>query len=85
MNLPVKISFANGQSIRYKYEAAGVKLQKTVNFGTYTVVTDYMGGYQYETKPANRGGRGYAELLFFPMYVEIQKISYTLIREINQI
>ena len=41
----------------------GTKLQKTVDYGNYQVVTDYLAGYQYETKPVNRGGRGYAQLL----------------------
>ncbi len=44
----------------------GTKLQKTVDYNTYQVITDYRDGYQYETKPVAQGGRGYAELLFFP-------------------
>ncbi len=43
----------------------GTKLQKTVNYQGYKVITDYRDGYQYETKPVAQGGRGYAELLFF--------------------
>ena len=43
----------------------GTKLQKTVDYNTYQVITDYRDGYQYETKPQAYGGRGYAELLFF--------------------
>jgi len=56
MNLPTHIQFANNRSIAYKYDAAGVKLQKTVDYGNQQVVTDYMSGFQYE---ANK-------LLFFP-------------------
>ncbi len=44
----------------------GTKLQKTVDYGSYQVMTDYRDGYQYETMPQTNGGRGYAELLFFP-------------------
>ena len=55
-----------GGEISYLYTAMGTKLQKTVDYGSYQVKTDYLAGYQYETKPANHGGRGYAELLFYP-------------------
>ncbi len=66
MNLPVEIDFANNRKITYLYTAMGIKLQKTINYGSYQVTTDYRNGYQYETKPVAQGGRGYAELLFFP-------------------
>jgi len=36
------------------------KLQKTADYGSYQVVTDYLGGYQYETKPVAQGGGGFA-------------------------
>jgi len=44
----------------------GTKLQKTVDNGSYQVVTDYLAGYQYETKPVAQGGLGFAKLLFYP-------------------
>ena len=66
MNLPVEIDFANNRKITYLYTAMGTKLQKTVDYNTYQVITDYRDGYQYETKPVTQGGRGYAGLLFFP-------------------
>ncbi len=50
----------------YLYTAMGTKLQKTVDYGSYQVTTDYRDGYQYETKPPEYGGREYAQLLFFP-------------------
>jgi len=56
MNLPTHIQFAGGQNITYRYDAAGIKLQKTVDDGTRQVTTDYMSGYQYED----------GKLLFFP-------------------
>jgi len=34
--------------INYLYNAAGVKLKKTVTSGTPTVTTEYLGGYQYK-------------------------------------
>ncbi|WP_291285702.1 DUF6443 domain-containing protein [Flavobacterium sp.] len=49
LNLPTQISFATTGNIVYIYNAAGQKLQKIVNrTGTTAVVTDYLGGYQYE-------------------------------------
>ncbi len=65
MNLPVEIDFVNNRKISYLYTAMGTKLQKTVDYNTYQVITDYRDGYQYETKPQTNSGRGYAELLFF--------------------
>ena len=56
MNLPTHIQFAGGQNITYRYDAAGIKLQKTVDDGNRQVTTDYMSGYQYED----------GKLLFFP-------------------
>jgi len=50
LNLPAKITFATTGNIVYIYNAAGQKLQKIVNrTGTTAVVTDYLGGYQYES------------------------------------
>jgi len=54
MNLPVSIRIDNGTDvdiISYLYNAAGVKLKKTVAITSpspSTTVTDYLGGYQYK-------------------------------------
>jgi len=66
LNLPTEIKFTNDRKISYTYDATGVKLKKEVNNSIYTVTTDYLNGYQYETKDVVYGGRGYAQLLFFP-------------------
>jgi len=66
LNLPTEIQFTNNRKIVYTYDAIGVKLKKEVNNSVYTVTTDYLNGYQYETKDVVYGGRGYAQLLFFP-------------------
>ena len=49
MNLPitVTVSGTTGGTISYLYNAAGVKLKKTVTTGGVSTVTDYLGGYQY--------------------------------------
>jgi len=49
LNLPVEIVFNNSTStkINYIYNAAGVKISKTVTNGT-PVVTDYLSGFQYK-------------------------------------
>ncbi|MXN91128.1 type IV secretion protein Rhs [Flavobacterium sp. Sd200] len=48
LNLPVVISFGGGNSITYLYNAAGVKLKKTVVENSNTVVIDYLSGFQYK-------------------------------------
>jgi len=50
LNLPVKIAFASAGNIAYIYNAAGLKVQKTVTRAgvPQPVITDYLGGYQYE-------------------------------------
>ena len=48
LNLPKKITFGTTGSIEYFYNASGQKLKKAVTEGTVTVVTDYLGGYQYK-------------------------------------
>jgi RHS repeat-associated protein len=57
LNLPVEIVFNNNTStkINYIYNAAGVKISKTITNGT-AVVTDYLSGFQYKN----------AVLEFFP-------------------
>ncbi len=60
LNLPTQIDFSNSSSIYYLYNADGVKLRKTVQYGAQPeaeiVVTDYIDGFQYENRV----------LLFFP-------------------
>ncbi|MCL9768863.1 RHS repeat-associated core domain-containing protein [Flavobacterium sp. HXWNR69] len=46
LNLPHKITFANGTSIEYIYNAVGQKVRKIVRQLDVTN-TDYMGGFQY--------------------------------------
>lgn len=68
LNLPTSIRFVNGE-IRYLYNAAGVKVGKTVIQGSEDpVVTDYLGGFQYVKN----------ELQFFPHpegYVSVVKFG----------
>jgi len=49
LNLPVQITFANGNYIKYFYNAVGQKIKKHIyNPSTMPVITDYMnGGFQY--------------------------------------
>ncbi len=49
LNLPVKITFGGTgvKTIEYLYDAAGVKLSKTVTVGSNAHTTDYLGGFQY--------------------------------------
>lgn len=59
LNLPEKISFDNNTSVSYLYNAAGVKLRKTVNsiaLDNKIKIVEYLDGFQYT------GG----QLNFFP-------------------
>ena len=47
LNLPTKISFGSAARIEYLYNAAGVKLQKTVVQDTLVATTLYFDGFQY--------------------------------------
>jgi len=48
-NLPYKVTFANGGSISYTYDASGTRLSKKVQpSGGTAVTTDYTNGFQYE-------------------------------------
>jgi RHS repeat-associated protein len=73
LNLPTRITFGTTGNIAYLYNASGQKVQKTVNrTGQPATVTDYLGGYQYES----------ATLKFFPTaegYVEPAGSSYKYI------
>jgi RHS repeat-associated protein len=79
LNLPTKITFATGTTtgnIVYLYNAAGQKVQKTVNQLTPTAsstITDYLGGFQYS------GTGSFRLLKFFPTaegYAEPNGSSY---------
>ena len=48
LNLPLKISFANGGTITYFYNAIGQKIKKVVLENSITNTTDYLNGYQYK-------------------------------------
>jgi RHS repeat-associated protein len=57
LNLPTKILFTGNREITFLYDAAGVKLRKTVKEPNASEqVTDYLGGFVYENE----------ELAFFP-------------------
>src|SRR5690554_4771650 len=57
LNLPKQIVFENSNSIEYSYNAAGVKLKKTVIEGTATpevrIEVDYLDGFQYAGEVLN--------------------------------
>ncbi|MEN2401766.1 DUF6443 domain-containing protein [Flavobacterium sp. MC2016-06] len=73
LNLPTKITFGTNGNIIYLYNAAGQKVEKTVNkTGVLSVTTDYLGGFQYSDNI----------LKFFPTaegYVEPSGSSYRYI------
>ncbi len=48
LNLPLMITFTNGNNITFMYDAAGNKLRKTVT-GSVNYVQDYVGGIEYRT------------------------------------
>src|SRR5690554_7705992 len=49
LNLPYKVTFANGGNISFVYDAAGTRLSKKVQpTGGALVTTDYINGFQYE-------------------------------------
>ncbi|OJJ23398.1 hypothetical protein BKI52_03290 [marine bacterium AO1-C] len=48
LNLPTEIVFNNNRSIRYVYDAAGIKLQKIINDAGTLTTTDYLGNFIYE-------------------------------------
>lgn len=47
LRLPVKITFAGGNTIEYLYNATGQKLQKKVTEGAVISTTDYIDGFVY--------------------------------------
>ncbi|MEO4004940.1 DUF6443 domain-containing protein [Flavobacterium sp. CAU 1735] len=69
LNLPTEILFSDGNKIAYIYNAAGVKVQKSVLDGGSTSRVDYQQGFQYENQ----------ELSFFPHtegYVKVTEGNY---------
>lgn len=48
LNLPQTITFSGNRSITYTYDAAGIKLSKTVNNNGAISTTDYVSGFIYE-------------------------------------
>jgi len=69
LNLPTEILFADSNKINYIYNAAGVKVQKSVLDGGNTSRVDYLQGFQYENQ----------ELSFFPHaegYVKVTEGNY---------
>ncbi|MEO1652183.1 MAG: RHS repeat-associated core domain-containing protein, partial [Bacteroidota bacterium] len=48
LNLPVTILYENGNSIRYVYDAVGIKIQKIATEGDDELVSDYVGGFVYQ-------------------------------------
>ena len=48
LNLPSRVTFANGDSIRYEYAADGTKLRTVYTIGGTTTTTDYCGNAVYE-------------------------------------
>jgi len=69
-NLPYKVTFSNGGSISYTYDANGTRFSKKVQpSGGTAVTTDYLNGFQYEN----------GVLKFFPHpegYVEFKNNQY---------
>ncbi|MDH5608160.1 MAG: RHS repeat-associated core domain-containing protein [Cyclobacteriaceae bacterium] len=47
LNLPEQVNLANGDYVKYSYDAAGAKLRKEARTGENTTTTDYVGGIQY--------------------------------------
>ncbi|NDV58064.1 hypothetical protein [Bacteroides sp. 519] len=52
--MPVKVSFADGNSTSYLYDAAGVKHQVKHQTGSTTKTTDYCGSVIYEDNEVKR-------------------------------
>ncbi|GAA4277398.1 hypothetical protein GCM10022259_21220 [Aquimarina mytili] len=57
LDLIKKVTFNDGKSISFIYDASGRKLSKIFNSGSNSYRTDYLGGFQYQQN----------QLQFFPM------------------
>lgn len=53
LNLPTRINFVTGNKIEYLYNAVGQKVEKKVFYGTSSIRTDYMDGFQYTNSVLN--------------------------------
>ncbi|WP_350292609.1 DUF6443 domain-containing protein [uncultured Croceitalea sp.] len=47
LDLPEKVTFTNGDEIRYLYDAMGTKLRKTAVLNNNPTITEYWNGFQY--------------------------------------
>ncbi|PWL30064.1 DUF6443 domain-containing protein [uncultured Roseivirga sp.] len=58
LNLPAKVTFegSSAKTITYTYDAAGIKLAKTVNNGGNITTTDYIGGFIYQNNDLQHFG-----------------------------
>ena len=76
LNLPETVTFTGNRSITYTYDAAGIKLQKTVNDNGAITTTDYMGSFIYEEGQlqqfAHEEGRvrQYGDRLVYDYYIK---------------
>ena len=67
LNLPTQIQFANGNNIKYLYNAVGQKVNKLVQTGEEYANTDYLSGFQYRSSYTNtQGNQSEATLQYFP-------------------
>lgn len=67
LNLPIQIQFANGNNIKYLYNAVGQKVNKLVKTGEEYANTDYLSGFQYRSSYTNtQGDQSTATLQYFP-------------------
>ena len=82
LNLPIEIDFTNNRKIDYTYDASGMKLKKEVYGGSIYTITDYVNGYQYETKNANLLSSK-PKLQFFPTAEGYVKSVYFVTVEPN--
>lgn len=48
LDLPETVTFANGDEIRYLYDAMGTKLKKTAILNNNPTITEYWNGFQYQ-------------------------------------
>ena len=47
LNLPTEVTFSGGKSVKYMYDAAGIKLRKEAKVGNNLTITDYVSGKHY--------------------------------------
>ena len=67
LNKPATITFDNGTSIQYIYDASGANLaRKLYNNGTLETTTDYIGGMVYENDTLQFFGHAEGRVVFSP-------------------